>query len=283
MHADTSTAPMIVVLSDLHLGLPSAPAPRALAPLLEGATRVVLNGDSTELATQRFAGRAAAELEALRQEVVAAGAECVVVAGNHDPGSSPILHVEMLGGQVLATHGHAFHPMIVPWARHARQVAARHAEAFEEGADLPALERSLHAADQAARLERVLEAAETPLAELASMCIRPWVSLEIVAYWRMFPELAVRFRDAFSPRARVMVCGHSHRAGAWWHRACLVLNTGCFTFPGSPHAVLIEENEIVLVPLERRRGLWRYMAEARRSWRMDAIAEAAKSARTPVS
>jgi predicted phosphodiesterase len=273
---------MIVVLSDLHLGLPRAPEPPALAPLFDGATRVVLNGDSTELSTASFARRAAHELERLRAVVAAAGAECAVIAGNHDPDIAPRLHEDLMDSQVLATHGHAFHPMIVPWSRHARAVARRHAEAFAAAAALPPLERALHAAAEAARVERALDAAQTPPAEVASMCLRPWVSVQIVAYWRIFPELAVRFRDAFAPRARVVICGHSHRAGAWWHRGCLVLNTGCFTFPGTPHAVLLEEDEIVLVPLERRRGEWRYMAEARRAWRMGAIADAARSARMPV-
>ncbi|MBL9141630.1 MAG: hypothetical protein JNK53_07170 [Phycisphaerae bacterium] len=85
------------------------------------------------------------------------------------------------------------------------------------------------------------------------------------------------------PGANIVVCGHSHRAGAWWVRGCLVLNTGCFTFPGTPHAVLLEGDEVVLAPLERRNAQWRYMVEARRAWRMGAIASAAAAARTPVA
>lgn len=274
---------MIVSISDLHLGLESAPNPAALAPLIEGATQVVLNGDSTELATPRFAARAADKLAELRDVIVRSGAAPVVLAGNHDPGVSPLLHTLHHDGAVLMTHGHAFHPMIVPWSPFAHLAAEAHAEAWAAGAHLAPLERSLHAAAAAAQRERALEVARPPLAELCSMCLHPWRSVQVVAFWRMYPELAVRFRDACVPGASVVVCGHSHRAGAWWVRGCLVLNTGCFTFPGSPHAVLLEGDEVVLVPLERRKGEWRYMAEARRAWRMTSIADAAKAARTPLA
>lgn len=273
---------MIVVLSDLHLGLGSAPDPQAMAPLFDGATQVILNGDSTELATPRFAARAADQLNALHDTITRAGASVVTLAGNHDPGISTALHTTHHDGAVMVTHGHAFHPMIVPWSRHAHAAAAAHRAAWVASPALPPLERALHAAAAAAEAERRAEHARSPLAEVCCMVTRPWLSVQIVAFWRMFPELAVRFRDACAPTATVVVCGHSHRAGAWWHRGCLVLNTGSFTFPGTPHAVLMEDDEIVHVPLERRRKIWRYMAETRRTWRMGAIAAAASSARTPV-
>lgn len=274
---------MIVVLSDLHLGLARAPRPAEMAPLFEGATRVILNGDATELATPTFATQAADSLEALREMVVRSGATLEVLAGNHDPGITPQLHAWLADGRALVTHGHAFHPLLVPWSPHAAEAGRVHAEALRELASLPELERRLQAADRAARRERELDLARPPWREVVSLCAHPLRSVHIVGFWRIFPELAVRFRDACAPEATMVVCGHSHRAGAWWVRGCLVLNTGSFTFPGTPHAVLHEGDEVVLVPLARTRGSWRYMAEARRLWRTHEIASAAAAARTPVS
>ncbi len=274
---------MIVVLSDLHLGLQGAPDPSAMAPLMEGATHVILNGDTTELATPAFAQMAQQQLHELHGVVTAAGATMQVLAGNHDPRVSPQLHSHVNGESILVTHGHAFHPMIVPWSPYATQVAQEHRKAWAEGAQLPPLERALHAAARAALLERSIDVARAPMIELLATAIRPLRAFQIIAYWRIFPELAVRFRDQFAPTSNVVVCGHSHRAGAWWLRGCLVLNTGCFTFPGSPHAVLIHDDRVELVPLQRTKQGWRYRTDVRRSWRMGEIASAAASERTPVS
>lgn len=274
---------MIVVLSDLHLGLNGAPDPRELAPLFEGATRVILNGDATELSTPQFAARAHANLNALVEHIRAAGAEPTLLAGNHDPGVSPHLHCTLQDGRVLVTHGHAFHPMIVPWSSFAQQVSAAHRAAWDAHPELPPLERALQATAAAAACERRIDLAQPPLRELVSTALRPTRMFQIIGYWRIFPELAVRFRDACAPECNVIVSGHSHRAGAWWVRGCLVLNTGCFTFPGTPHAALLQDDEIVLVPLQRHRAGWRYRAEVRRVWRISEIAAAAASARTPVS
>jgi predicted phosphodiesterase len=250
---------------------------------MEGATQVILNGDTTELATPEFAHRAQQQLEELRGVVSDAGATLQVLAGNHDPSVSPQLHSHLNGDRILVTHGHAFHPMIVPWSPHAAHVAREHRKAWEEGAGLPPLERALRAAARAAVLERTIDVAKAPMIELLATASRPLRAFQIIAYWRIFPELAVRFRDDFAPQSSVVVCGHSHRAGAWWLRGCLVLNTGCFTFPGSPHAVLIHDDRVDLVPLKRTKQGWRYRVEVRRSWPMGEIAAAAASEQIPVS
>ncbi len=273
---------MIVVLSDLHLGLASAPRPAELAPLFEGAQHVILNGDTTELSTPAFAARAAAQLAELRDAVKSHGAQCTVLAGNHDPDISADTHHILEEGRVLVTHGHAFHPMIVPWSPYAAEVGAEYRRVWEAMPSHAPLERALLAAGQAARTERQLEHARPPAREALSMCLHPWRSMQVVAFWRIYPELAAAFCERCAPEARMVVCGHSHRAGAWWVRNRLVLNTGCFTFPGTPHAVLMAEGQIALVPLQRTRNVWRYRAEFRRAWRIGLIAEAAAAASTPV-
>lgn len=280
---------MIVVLSDLHLGLRGSPTAASLAPLLDGAAELVLNGDATEAATPAFAGAAAEALAALRAVAANAGTRLTTIAGNHDPDAGTLLE-RRAGGAVALTHGHAFHPAIAPWSPHAAAVGAEFARAHADLAAHAEPERTLLASQRAARLERRHDAAKQPMAELAWMAMRPWKCAEVIGFWRIFPELAVRFLESFGAAGpdtqgtpHVVACGHSHRAGAWSIRGRLVLNTGSFTFPGSPHAVLIEGEEVVLVPLVRSAGEWRYLASARRSWTIGAIARATAAASTPVA
>ena len=122
------------------------------------------------------------------------------------------------------------------------------------------------------------------------MAMRPWSMPLVIGYWRMFPELAVRFLERSGgpaatggARPRIVVCGHSHRAGAWFLRGHLVLNTGSFTFPGRPHVVTVHGDEVSLAPLVRRGGEWRQDAAARRCWRISEVARESASASTPVS
>ncbi len=276
---------MIVVLSDLHLGLRGSPSPASLAPLLEGATELVLNGDASEAATPPFARAAADALAGLHDVAARAGTSLTMIAGNHDPDAGTLLERRAAGAVVL-THGHAFHPAIAPWSPHAAAVGAEFARAHAELSGHAEPQRTLLASQHAARLERRHDAAKQPMAELAWMAMRPWKCTEVIGFWRIFPELAVRFLDSLgpaAPAAHVIACGHSHRAGAWSIRGRLMLNTGSFTFPGTPHAVLVEGEEVVLVPLVRRGGEWRYLASARRSWTIGAIARATAAASTPVA
>jgi predicted phosphodiesterase len=280
---------MILVLSDLHLGVAGAPAPDALAPVIEGCTEVIINGDAAEESTSRLASRARDAIGALGDVIRRAGAVMVRIEGNHDPGSGDLL-AWRADGRVLVTHGHAFHPAIAPWARHARRAAeAFHAE-HAARAGTPEPERSLHAARAASIAERALEEAAGTVEVLAGMAARPWTFPQVIGWWRMFPELSARFIEraaehaalAGRPRPLVSVAGHSHKAGAWMVRGSLVLNTGSFTFPGTPHAVRIDGETVAIAPLARRKGEWRQVDASARSWTMDAVARASAARSTPV-
>jgi hypothetical protein len=121
------------------------------------------------------------------------------------------------------------------------------------------------------------------------MAMRPWSFPQVIGWWRICPELAARFLEAAAPGAsaegrvapRAIVSGHSHSPGAWHVRGTLVLNTGCFSFPARPHAVLIDAGTVSLVPLRRVRGEWRQDAASSRTWRIDELARAAAARSTP--
>ena len=157
---------MIVVLSDLHLGLPAAPTAAAVRPALEGATELVLNGDAAEDASPRWSGRARDELAGLREAAARAGAAVVRIEGNHDPGTGELIAMRAEGA-VAITHGHAFHPAIAPWSHAAGEVSRAFAAAHAAGAAHAEPLRSLLAARAAARRERELDHARPPLAVLA--------------------------------------------------------------------------------------------------------------------
>jgi predicted phosphodiesterase len=281
---------VILVLSDLHMGLPGAPTPSSIEPLLAGAEELILNGDAAEEASPRFAARAAAMLAELGDRCGRRGVRLVRIEGNHDPGSGE-LHAWRAEGAVLVTHGHAFHPAIAPWVPHARRLAEAFRAHHDSRPDMPEPERSLAAARAASLAERGIEEARAPLAELAAMAMRPWAFPQVIGWWRIFPELSARFleraaaarRGAGHPEPLAVVSGHSHKGGAWQVRGRLVVNTGSFTFPGRPHAATIGGGEVRLVPLVRRAGEWRQDAAAARTWRIDEVARATAARSTPAS
>lgn len=279
---------MIVVLSDLHLGLAGAPSQASLMPVLEGASELILNGDAAETASPRVGARAAEELARLEDAVRSRGIAWTRIEGNHDPGTGA-LHAWRADGAVLVTHGHAFHPTIAPFGRHAAAAARAFAEAHAAAAGTPEPLRSLEAARAASHLERSLEHASSTFATVTGMAMRPWSFPQVIGWWRICPELAARFLEAAAPGApaegrvapRAIVSGHSHSPGAWHVRGTLVLNTGCFSFPARPHAVLIDAGAVSLVPLRRVRGEWRQDDASRRTWRIDELARAAAARSTP--
>jgi predicted phosphodiesterase len=285
----TDAERVIVVLSDLHLGLAAAPTPASLRPVLEGATEVILNGDAAESASPELSARGEDALSDLRGFVASMGAAWLRIEGNHDPASGDACAFRA-GGRVLVTHGHAFHPAIAPWSPAAAKVSSEFRRAFDAAADMPQPHRTLVAARAAAIRERQHERAQSPMAILRGMAMRPWVFPLIIGYWRIFPELATRFLEIAGsasateggPDPQAIIAGHSHRPGAWLIRGKLVLNTGSFTFPGQPYAATIDDHEIALVPLIRTGGEWRQDAAGRRCWRIDDIARATASRSTPV-
>lgn len=272
---------MIVILSDLHLGLPAAPTATSLMPALAGATEVILNGDAAESASAAFAARGNDALAELHEGLSRAGATVVRIEGNHDPGCGE-LHAVRAGGAMLVTHGHAFHPTIAPWSPVAHEVEAEFRRSFGASAQAEPM-RSLEAARAASVRERERDHARRPSAVVRGMLGRPWAFPMVMGYWRIFPELSARFLERAMPSARIVASGHSHRAGAWLVRGRLVLNTGSFTFPGQPHAVTIDADEVALVPLACRGGEWRQDAAGRRAWRIEDVARETAPRSTPVS
>jgi len=246
--------PRTLILSDLHLGRPEAMRyARGVLPLLEPGTTLILNGDIAEFHRPDCQEDAEIEYRRLLDLAGERDVQCIALAGNHDPFVSELRLLELAGGRVLVTHGDAFHPSVAPWSEAAGSMRI----AFERVmAKLPPADRGTHEA-------ALIAAREAAIAEwrhfgdgarnstVLRMLFRPLLAVEVVRYWRDFPRLAVEFARKRSEDFRVVVTGHSHRAGVSVHDGVTVLNTGAFSFPGRPHAAILDGDRIELHAIER--------------------------------
>lgn len=249
----------VLVISDLHLGR-TGMTERAeeIAPLIDAASTLVINGDVAELHVQTWAEDAARELERLRERCRRSGTHLVVIAGNHDPEITRRRHLMLAGGMLLVTHGDAVHESLAPWSDAAGIIRARHREVIEgmppsERQTLPAL---FEACREAAKAECEtlgdLGPPTTPLGALA----KPWKLLAISRFWWSHARKLDRFADLHAPTSRVILAGHSHRAAIERIGHRTIVNTGCFGIPGPALGVVLGPDglEVRRILRERRNG-----------------------------
>ena len=283
--------PRTLILSDLHLGFPDVPCGRplrtaeALAPLLESADHLILNGDTAEIHHILHKEQAARLLDATLDLVARTGISVTRINGNHDFDLAQPNFVDLFGGEILVTHGHAFSDSMLPWTP-AHKVMTRTLLAARERNE-KTLEGFLAAAGEASLAQWNEPATYREPTALVSIGLHPMRVAKVLTWWRKFPRDAARFVDRFRPDAKFVICGHSHRAGTWMVGATStgiprhIINTGSFTFPSSPRAVLIDDSPTDLsveIRAIRHRG-GRYMLASRveaSCWRIQRPASAAR-------
>jgi predicted phosphodiesterase len=251
-------AERILILSDLHLGRPDAVrAAVELAPLLDAADRIVLNGDTAELHHRRWRDAAARELDSLRNLVARRGTALTLLAGNHDPCIAAERTLLLCDGALLVTHGDAFHPAVAPWSirADAMRAAWESAMAGVPPEDRRTLAARLAAVDAAARAE--WEGPVPDHTRVRDLLLRPFAALRILHYWRSAPRLAAAFLRDTMPHVRTVVTGHSHWPGIATADGRTVVNTGAFGRPNTPHAALLEGRNLALHRIRRRNGAYR--------------------------
>lgn len=254
------------VFSDLHLGHPASTV-RSVAelfPLFEGCGRVLLNGDTVETCSGALAGESLARAGELLDRLREAGVEVVVLPGNHDPDREGPSLVELEAGGVVVTHGDICFRYGSPWspwvpkvkdkldAAEAQAGGFENARTLEARAELAkAYARAFHPRPRRftgflGKLETISHAAWPPTTPLA-----------ILDIWKNGPERVARWMEKFTPRAKVLVMGHTHRAGMWQRRGRWVINTGAFHPFTRPHFVESEPGRLRLVEIEHRHGAFR--------------------------
>lgn len=254
----------LVILSDLHLGrteVGSRGGTRTVERLdgvLEEGSHVLLNGDTAEFQEPDSRGRAADELGSLLGLAERRGVRLVVHAGNHDPDVSHHRFARLAAGTVLVTHGDAFHPTVAPWSPRADAMrAAWQAELAGQPVHVRnTIEGQLRAARAAGRAEHH---ARLHGVRKRSLLVHPWTALQIAWYWHQFPRLAAQFAQRHLPETSIVIAGHSHRPGMFIvsrdrPRPTIVLNTGAFSRPHAPHAVVVEGSTLTLVALRPDRA-----------------------------
>lgn len=250
------------ILSDLHYGHPASylKKPEGLTPLLEGASHVIFNGDSTECRfTKEFEkGQAcrAALLDFCQQQ----GIESTFLTGNHDPFFNPHHHLDLADGAVLVTHGDILFPGLSPWSRDEEILRRAQVEAVAAAGNPTTLEGRLQAMRQACHAVKDFGPRSYHLNSVRSVVgffqeVWPlWRPLRMLSCWAQTPSRARALAERHRPRARFVVVGHTHRAGVWRTGGRLVINTGSFLPLSGRLAVDLIRDEIVVRRIIHRNG-----------------------------
>ncbi|MEM0915067.1 MAG: metallophosphoesterase [Planctomycetota bacterium] len=257
--------PLSLILSDLHLGRPEDGQPRAehFADLVRtpGLDTLIVNGDLAETATPLLQLAAIDEVHTLQQLCADADVRLILLAGNHDADLAELRYLHLADDRVLITHGDAFHPGIAPWSGRGRQMQR---ETQRTHGRLPAAHRNdldthLAIASWVAHREFTGNFGQTHDRHETSLLRQPHNLARVAYYWATVPGLAAEFAHRFTPDTRVLIFGHSHLPGVWRRDGRVLINTGSFTFPRLPHAVLShDERQFTYHRLQRDRRTRQY-------------------------
>jgi UDP-2,3-diacylglucosamine pyrophosphatase LpxH len=255
--------PLTRLFSDLHLGHPASTIRDVteLFPLFENCRRVILNGDTVETCSGALAEISLERAGDLFSRMGEKGIKTVVLPGNHDPDREGPTLLELEDGELVVTHGDICFRYGSPWSPWLRKVKGK-LDAAEAEAGGFSMARTVEAR---AALAKAYARAFHPrprrftgfLGKLETISHAAWppsTPLAILDIWKNGPERVAKWMEEFTPRAKVLVMGHTHRAGMWQHRDRWVINTGAFHPFTRPHFVEWEPGRLRLVEIERRRG-----------------------------
>jgi UDP-2,3-diacylglucosamine pyrophosphatase LpxH len=250
----------IVILSDLHLGRPrhSAGSAERLRPLWQGASQLILNGDTAEVHHRSQWSQAARQVLRLFDMCEEDGTHLTLISGNHDPFLSDVRALGLAGGQVFVTHGDAFHPAIAPWsprAAHMRR-AFKQALATLDPESRGSLEHHLEASQHAGHAEWQVLADEAQRPSLWAMLVHPFAFAASMRWWRLYPGMAAAFAAKHAPEARYVVSGHTHFSSIRRIDGRTIINTGGFGMYRKPFAIVIENDALRVHKIDRQGELF---------------------------
>ncbi len=231
---------VIRILSDLHYGdrgsrIKSLPT---LAPLFEGATSLVLNGDTLDTRPGPNPAATTALRGEVRQFFDHSAPPTTFLSGNHDPDYSAHHTLDLAGGQIFITHGDIIFDDLVPWSQDApviRQLLAKELAALTPAARdqldarLGVYRRVAATIPQRHQSER--NRLKYTLGFMKDTVWPPDRVLRVLGAWRRGPGLAANLARRHRPAARFAIIGHIHHPGFWHQEGVTVLNTGSFCPP----------------------------------------------------
>ncbi len=233
-------------------------------PLFDGAGRIWFNGDTVETCSDVLREESLGMLGDLRDRLVQDGRDPVLLPGNHDPDREGPSWMTLEDGEILVTHGDMCFRYGSPWSPWVQRIKERlhtvevtrggweNARTLEQRA---ALARDYAFAFQprprrytglAGKLETLLHAAWPPSTPLT-----------ILKIWTQGPEMVARWMEEFAPAAKVLIMGHTHRAGCWFRRGKWIINTGAFHPMTAPHVVEHSPGKLELRRFVMKAGEWR--------------------------
>jgi UDP-2,3-diacylglucosamine pyrophosphatase LpxH len=253
MQSAVSVTPPVTVLSDLHLGHPASYLiePEMVLPLFGDARTVVFNGDSAELVNLRRRPAGQRMLARLTELCHDRGVQPVFLTGNHDPHASTAHHLDLFDGKVFLTHGDILHPAIAPWSRDAGPLIRERRRLLlgqPEPEDLHELCLLAKRCSLVATLHE--ETNRKGLAARMDMVgrflVQPWRIAITLNYWANVARYCSRLRTRHRPQARLMLIGHTHRAGVWPNRDFTLVNTGSFQPLSQALVARLDERRVIV-------------------------------------
>jgi predicted phosphodiesterase len=242
-----------IIISDTHLPRGKMRSEQPLLGLLEECDRLVVNGDLAELHQPGMEKTSLDLVNAIKGHADKVDTSLELLAGNHDPEISKWRALGFGDNRIIITHGDAFHMMIAPWARHALTIKKAWADTRHgHGVEKEEIEHRFDAVRCAALAEWAAEGDEATFSTIGTLIKRPRAMLKILRYWRHAAEHARRFSETFFADAEYLVVGHTHRASICKRRNPVVINTGAFAFPGRPRAVVLEGDQLQVIPIRWR-------------------------------
>jgi len=253
---------VIRIFSDLHYG-DRASTLRALpdlAPLFEGATEIILNGDTLDTRPSSDPGGTAVSRTEVVDFFVNRAPPTTWLTGNHDPDISLQHAVEIADRRVFVTHGDILFENLVPWGQDAAVLGQRVAlelaglppeEREQLDAQFQAIRRAAASIPQRHQSERSL--LKYALGFVADTLWPPMRILRVLEAWKETPGRAAALLRKHSLPAQVFVMGHTHRLGLTRSRSgIVVINTGSLCPPSGGGVVDILSDRILLRSVERR-------------------------------
>ncbi len=258
---------VVRIFSDLHFGDRASSVRRLadLRPLFDGASAVILNGDTLDSRPSPIPADTIALCAEVREFFAQHAPSPTFLTGNHDSDISTTHALDLAGGRVFATHGDVLFDTIVPWSRDVPLISELLAAEFAGRPDTDRLglaERLAIWRRVAGKIPQRHQSEKNPLkyamhyaADTIWPPLRVW---RILQAWRDEPRLAAELMREHRPKARIIVTGHTHRPGI--HQTPdgrIAINTGSFCPPLGGCAVDVTETHVTVRRVILRGGEFR--------------------------
>lgn len=245
------------ILSDLHLAHPASQIARveSLRPLIAGARAVIFNGDTCEQISRDWREEGETKLSELKTLCEEEGASALFIAGNHDPQISDCGWLNLAGGRIFITHGHALCLGVAPWSPEylgrKKEILQMVAEREKADEDLAYRWETTQLISRALIPRRTRRMGKKGRNYVLSAFWPPERFYNIMRVWRNMVDTAEEFVERFCPATGVLLFGHFHRSGAWPCEARTICNTGAFMRGARPMVGELSDGWFRLLSVEK--------------------------------